>query len=103
MSDTTTTTKFPLGLLVMTAGVSAWSREDLLRPLFIATSVARHQSGDWGDVDDEDKGTNDHALAHGYRLLSAYTSIYTASFGTKIWIITEADRSSTTVLFPSEY
>ena len=59
----------------------------------------RHASGDWGDVDDEDKKLNDDDLIHGGRVLSAYHT----SKGEKIWIITEADRSVTTILLPEEY
>jgi hypothetical protein len=59
----------------------------------------RHSIGDWGDLDDEDKTKNELSLKEGYRILSAYTD----RNGTKIWIITEADRSSTTVLLPEDY
>jgi hypothetical protein len=56
-------------------------------------------AGDWGDVDQEDQAANDHALEDGSRLLSAYTTLK----GQRIWIITEADRSATTILLPEEY
>ncbi len=59
----------------------------------------RHLSGDWGDLDQEDKQRNDQAVTNGTRLLSAYQ----LNDGTKIWIITEADRSATTILLPEEY
>jgi hypothetical protein len=59
----------------------------------------RHLQGDWGDVDDEDKQANDDALIHGARLLSAYRTLR----GKRLWIITEADRSATTLLLPEEY
>ena len=55
--------------------------------------------GDWGDLDNEDKQENELSLKEGYRLLSAYKKEGLP----KIWIITEADRSATTVLFPEEY
>jgi hypothetical protein len=58
-----------------------------------------HIAGDWGDVDEHDRRENELSLVHEFRLLSAYT----LSSGTKIWIITEADRSVTTVLLPEEY
>jgi hypothetical protein len=58
----------------------------------------RHRSGDWGDVCDEDKKLNDEAVDGEGRILSAYTVD-----GEKVWVITEWDRSVTTVLFPSEY
>jgi hypothetical protein len=61
--------------------------------------LARHLSGDWGDVDAEDAQENELSLKNDLRLLSAYT----LKNGTKIWVITEADRSSTCVLLPEEY
>jgi len=63
--------------------------------------LVRHQSGDWGDLDEEDKKMNDEGLKPlcEDRLLSAYV----LSTGVKIWIITEWDRSATTILLPSEY
>ena len=61
--------------------------------------IHRHQSGDWGDVDVDDKQANDKALTNDGRLLSAYHT----STGIKLWIITEWDRSVTTVLLPEEY
>lgn len=60
----------------------------------------RHICGDWGDLCDEDKEVNEDALVNGGRLMSSYTFENT---GEKIWIITEADRSATTILFPSDY
>ena len=59
----------------------------------------RHTHGDWGEVDPQDHATNDQATVLGGRVLSAYS----LSDGTKIWIITEADRSVTTILLPEEY
>lgn len=61
--------------------------------------LARHASGDWGDLGEEDKAANDAALATGARLLSAYT----LSTDERLWIITEADRASTTLLLPLDY
>ncbi|HLM81559.1 MAG TPA: hypothetical protein VK302_13140 [Terriglobales bacterium] len=61
--------------------------------------LVRHIAGDWGDVDEDDHRENQLSLIHGFRLLSAYT----LKSGTKIWIITEADRSVTTILLPEEY
>ncbi len=60
--------------------------------------LARHQEGDWGEVDDHDRAVNETALKTGARLLSAYTVA-----GEQIWIITEASRTETTILLPSEY
>lgn len=65
----------------------------------IAFALARHRNCDWGEVCKEDWELNDEALELGYRILSVYTS----SNGVKFWIITEADRSYTTVLLPEEY
>jgi hypothetical protein len=91
---TTITQKFPLGNISTTPGVlDSIPSEDVLR------SLARHQEGDWGDLDAEDRQENEFSLPRRLRLLSAYHS----QTGVKFWIITEADRSSTTVLLPSEY
>lgn len=65
----------------------------------LACLLARHLSADWGDLDAHDQQANDAALRDGSRLLSAYT----LDDGTRVWVITEWDRSSTTVLLPSEY
>lgn len=67
--------------------------------LEVADALSRHKKKDWGDVSMEDWLSNNYALSHGGRLLSAY---HTAE-GVKFWIITEADRSATTVLLPEEY
>ena len=86
--------KFCLGNIYATPGVlAAIPHDEVIRAL------ARHQSGDWGDVDAEDKQENEYSLGLRLRLLSAYHS----RSGMKFWIITEADRSATTVLLPSEY
>lgn len=60
--------------------------------------LSRHQSGDWGELCEEDRRENEYSLKHGLRLLSAYRT----ANGVKIWVITEADRSSTTILLPEE-
>ena len=88
--------KFNLGQLLSTPGAieAATAAGDDLR-----TYLARHAAGDWGTVDGGDKRANARALVEGSRLLSAYL----LSDGTKIWIITEADRAATTVLLPDEY
>jgi len=71
---------------------------------FVQKSLNRHVKGDWGDVDGEDKQTNDQSLKQGTRLLSAYNDDRFPKYEVAtIWIITEADRSSTTILFPDEY
>jgi hypothetical protein len=61
--------------------------------------LRRHMSCDWGDVSEEDAQENDFSLIEGFRLLSSYQT----GKGQQLWIITEADRSSTTILLPSEY
>jgi hypothetical protein len=83
-----------LGQTVMTIGVSEGiAKNEVFRAL------QRHESGDWGEVCPEDRETNEEALKSGDRLLS----IYKDSKGTKFYVITEADRSVTTVLLTSEY
>ena len=66
---------------------------------FMMLALTRHLNGDWGDVCQQDAIANNQALRYGDRLLSAYH----APDGTKFWIITEADRSCTTVLLPDDY
>lgn len=85
---------FPLGQLCATPGILAE-----VSPEEIAVAVTRHASGDWGDLCQEDIDENQRALKENCRLLSAYSS----NNGVKFWIITEWDRSVTTVLLPSEY
>ncbi len=65
----------------------------------IKIALKRHFRGDWGDLVDQDRNANDNALQNDGQLLSAYVS----KSNTRFWIITEADRSQTTVLLPSEY
>jgi hypothetical protein len=61
--------------------------------------LARHQGGDWGDLCDEDKAENELSLKEGFRLFSAYE----LNTDVRVWVITEADRSATTILLPEEY
>ena len=61
--------------------------------------LARHASGDWGDLDEQDRKENEYSVLHSLRILSAYT----LRNGTRIWLLTEADRSATTLLLPEEY
>ena len=85
---------FPMGRLLATpAAIAAINGDELVNAL------DRHLSGDWGDVCAEDRSQNNRALKTGARLLSVY---HTAA-KVKFWIITEADRSATTVLLPSDY
>ena len=88
--------KFALGCLVATLGALRVIERAGDNP---ATFLLRHLSGDWGDLGAEDAHENELSLREGFRLLSAYR----LTDGTKIWIITEADRSATTVLLPEEY
>jgi hypothetical protein len=87
---------FPLGRTLATPDALQALLESKESP---TEFLDRHVRGDWGDVCDEDKRLNDQALVDGDRLLSAYKT----SNGTTIWIITEADRSSTTILLPENY
>ncbi|WP_207384594.1 hypothetical protein [Comamonas thiooxydans] len=87
--------RFPLGLLHATPGASAVLDG---HPDIITTMLARHSFGNWGDLCDDDKQTNDMALQHGGRIFSVYIEL-----DTKFYVITEADRSSTCILLPSEY
>lgn len=87
--------RFALGLLVATPGALALAREHGVDVLAL---LQRHRSGDWGQVGKNDALANDLALDLGARLLSAYDTP-----GGRLWVITEADRSATTVLLPSEY
>ena len=84
----------PTGRLLVTPGAI-----DLLDEDDIFDAFVRHASGNWGEVDEEDWKANDDALLNGGRLLSAFAD----RNGTRFWIITEADRSSTTILLPKEY
>lgn len=90
--------RFKTGQTVMTMGVADRVADDPRFAQFCLQSMARHANGDWGDLCDSDKEENDKALISGGRLFSAYKFA-----DTQIWIITEADRSATTILFPEEY
>jgi len=95
---------FNTGQIVATRGVYDLACENPNFAQFIQKSLNRHVKGDWGDVDGEDKQTNDQALKQGTRLLSAYNDNRFPENGVAtIWIITEVDRSATTILFPDEY
>ena len=87
---------FPLGRVLATPGaMRALAESGQTAGCF----VARHAGGDRGCMDEEDRRLNDEALIQGDRILSAYRT----DRGVKLWVITEADRSSTTVLLPEEY
>ena len=95
---------FQTGQIVASRGVYDLACQNADFAQFVQKSLNRHVKGDWGDVGDEDKETNNQALKQGTRLLSAYNDDRFTEHGVAaIWIITEADRSSTTILFPDEY
>ena len=86
--------RFRLGKLVSTPGaLERVSNGEML------AALGRHAAGDWGNVCSEDAGANEDAVNERARLLSSYTT----GGGVRFWIITEADRSLTTVLLPEEY
>lgn len=87
---------FPLGRIVATPGALA-ALAAAGEPA--AKFIVRHARGDWGTVDAEDAMENDLSLRDGFRILSAYVT----AKGERLWIITEADRSVTTLLLPEEY
>jgi len=87
---------FPLGQIVATSGAltalerASQTATELLRP---------HLAGDWGSLDAHDIAENEYSLAHGFRLLSSYRT----TAGERVWVITEADRSITSLILPEEY
>lgn len=91
---------FELGMLMITKRVWDRIREDKGFNRFVYDSLERYKDCEWGDLDDEEKMMNNEAFHHGDRLLAAYEN---AEKDWKIWIITEADRKTTTILFPEEY
>lgn len=97
MQETTKSALFPLGQIVATPGALAALGEAGQSPLEF---LSRHVCGDWGDLEEEDCKENELSLKKGFRLLSCYR---TSSGDTKLWVITEADRSVTTILLPEEY
>lgn len=95
MPNKSANTLFSLGSIVATPAALSLLDEHNKTP---AEFLRRHHSGDWGDLCEEDRETNEAALKHGDRIFSAYTI-----GNDKIWIITEADRSSTCILKPEDY
>ena len=91
--------KFKAGSIVCTSKLNAQMLENQIFRMFVHECLVRHLGGDWGDLCKEDKQANERALMDESRLFSAYESDCLP----KIWIITESDRSSTCILFPSEY
>ncbi len=92
---TTYTALFSLGRTLATPAAREELSELNYSPLDL---LRRHMSGDWSEMDEEDQQSNHEAITEGSRIFSAYTIQ-----GVKFWVITEADRSSTTILLPSEY
>jgi hypothetical protein len=97
MNSLPTIPLFPAGQIVATPGALALLEQANKTPLEF---VSRHLRGDWGDdLCQDDKTENELSLKQGFRLLSSYK----VTESEKLWIITEADRSVTTLLLPSEY
>jgi hypothetical protein len=99
MTDTPKKIAFASGSIYMTPGA-----EEVLegKQHVLLEMLRRHLAGDWGDLTDEDKKANEFAVKHGERILSSYM-VDGPEGKTKLWLLTEADRSSTTVLTPGEY
>ena len=87
---------FELGQIVATPGALAALKKAGQQP---GEFLTRHVNRDWGDLDEEDRKENEYSLEHGFRLLSAYKT----NAGDRLWIVTESDRSVTTLLLPEEY
>ena len=87
---------FELGQIVATPGALIALQKAGQEP---GEFLARHVNREWSDLSDEDRKQNDYSLEHGFRLLSSYRT----NAGDKLWIITESDRSVTTLLLPEEY
>jgi hypothetical protein len=97
MASTLLNARFEPGHTVMTSGVAEWIGQSRFNPL---PFLRRHLGGDWGEIDEHDRRRNDAALKSGEdRLFSSYQ----VKPGLTLWIITEGDRSVTTLLLPGEY
>jgi len=96
MNSLPTIPLFPAGQIVATPGALALLEQANKSPLEF---LSRHLRGDWGNLGPEDKTENELSLKNGFRLLSSYRVSETET----LWLITEADRSLTTILLPSEY
>jgi hypothetical protein len=90
--------KFKLGQIVATPGAI-----EKFDPDFITKCLERHANGDWGDLCEEDREQNEIDLKHGGRLMSVYNKNGEIRYSESLWIVTEHDRSATTILLPSEY
>lgn len=91
---------FRLGRLTASCGIATRMADDTVFHQFVLDSLHRYREGDWGVLSKSDKQANTDAIANGDRIFAAYAS---QELRSKIWIITEADRNYTTILFPSEY
>jgi len=90
--------KFELGHIIMTKGITEREANNEGFANFLTDSMKRHSNGDWGDLSEEDKQENELSLKQGLRVLSKY------HYGEeKILIVTDVDKSMTTILFPEEY
>ena len=101
-----TNTTFPTGTLLHTSAVNQAAKEDPLFALFLMHVIARHKNNDWGNCCETDWNMNDLAVQENGRILSVYelpNDLKSIHPNQKIWIITEQDRSYTTILFPEEY
>lgn len=88
---------FSLGQIVATPGALSALGDDCTTA---ESLLQRHVTGDWGELSEEDRQENAFSVREGFRILSAYRL---PRSGVKLWIITEADRSATTLLLPDEY
>ncbi len=86
--------RFKLGRLAMTSRARG-----LLHEVDVSRCLIRHMNGDWGELGKADKAENDLSVRQGFRILSSYRDRHNIQF----WIITEADRSATTILLPEDY
>ena len=89
-------TRFALGQIRLTRGAIKALDQAGQTPIEF---LVRHVTGDWGELDEEDKRENEFSVNRFLRIFSAYK----LSTGVKVWVITEADRSATTILLPEEY
>ena len=90
---------FNTGQIYITCGVNKQITDNAKFAIFVSDSLNKHIRGEWGEISEDDKEENQFSLNRDLRLFSAYER----NDFPKIWIITEADRSVTTVLFPDEY
>ena len=90
--------KFETGDIYMTAGIAGKFQKDIIFMTFIIECIKKYREGNWGVTEKEDCKRNEIALENGERIFAVYKDR-----GKKIWIITEWNRSYTTIMFPEEY